>query len=77
MPDYDVLDELLKHYIEERKGIEELITMGYEPSVVTKVVGLVNGSEYKRYQAPPILRVSAKAFGKGRLMPLVAKYSRH
>ncbi len=77
LPDYDVLDELLKHYIEERKGIEELITMGYEPSVVTKVVGLVNGSEYKRYQAPPILRVSAKAFGKGRLMPLVAKYSRH
>jgi NAD+ synthase (glutamine-hydrolysing) len=74
LPDYDVLDELLKHYIEERKGIEELITMGYETAVVEKVVGLVNGSEYKRYQAPPILRVSAKAFGKGRLMPLVAKY---
>ena len=75
LPDYDVLDELLKHYIEERKGVEELITMGYETAVVTKVVALVNGSEYKRYQAPPILRVSAKAFGKGRIMPLVAKYS--
>ncbi|MFZ9430883.1 MAG: NAD+ synthase [Bacteroidia bacterium] len=75
LPDYDVLDELLKHYIEERKGVEELITMGYETAVVNKVVALVNGSEYKRYQAPPILRVSAKAFGKGRIMPLVAKYS--
>lgn len=74
LPDYDVLDELLKHYIEEKKGIEELITMGYETSVVHKVVALVNGSEYKRYQAPPILRVSSKSFGKGRLMPLVAKY---
>jgi NAD+ synthase (glutamine-hydrolysing) len=74
LPEYDVLDELLKHYIEERKGVEELITMGYETAVVKKVVALVNGSEYKRYQAPPILRVSAKAFGKGRIMPLVAKY---
>ncbi|MFN5591758.1 MAG: NAD+ synthase, partial [Bacteroidota bacterium] len=74
LPEYDVLDELLKHYIEERKGVEELITMGYETAVVNKVVALVNGSEYKRYQAPPILRVSAKAFGKGRIMPLVAKY---
>ena len=74
LPDYDVLDELLKHYIEEKKGIEELITMGYDQTVVNKVVALVNASEYKRYQAPPILRVSNKAFGKGRLMPLVAKY---
>jgi NAD+ synthase (glutamine-hydrolysing) len=74
LPDYDVLDELLKHYIEEKKGIEELITMGYDQTVVNKVVALVNTSEYKRYQAPPILRVSNKAFGKGRLMPLVAKY---
>ena len=74
LPDYDVLDELLKHYIEEKKGIEELIAMGYEQTVVKKIVGLVNASEYKRYQAPPILRVSTKSFGKGRLMPLVARY---
>ena len=70
-----MLDELLKHYIEEHKGIEELITMGYDQTTVHKVIDLVNGSEYKRYQAPPILRVSTKAFGKGRIMPLVANYS--
>jgi NAD+ synthase (glutamine-hydrolysing) len=75
LPDYDVLDELLKHYIEEHKGVDELITMGYDQTTVHKVVDLVNGSEYKRYQAPPILRVSTKAFGKGRIMPLVANYS--
>jgi NAD+ synthase (glutamine-hydrolysing) len=49
--------------------------MGYDQTTVHKIVDLVNGSEYKRYQAPPILRVSTKAFGKGRIMPLVANYS--
>lgn len=74
LPPYEVLDELLKNYIELRKGRDEIITLGYEPSTVDKVLNLVNNSEYKRYQAPPILRVSEKAFGKGRIMPLVARY---
>ena len=75
LPAYDVLDELLKHYIEEQKGVDELITMGYDQTTVYKIIDLVNASEYKRYQAPPILRVSSKSFGKGRIMPLVANYS--
>ncbi len=74
LPPYEVLDEILKSYIELRKGRDEIITLGYEPSTVDKVLSMVNGSEYKRYQAPPILRVSAKAFGKGRIMPLVGKF---
>lgn len=77
LPDYDVLDEVLKNYIELKKGKEELITMGYDPITVNKVIDLVNASEYKRFQAPPILRVSSKAFGKGRIMPLVANYKSH
>jgi NAD+ synthase (glutamine-hydrolysing) len=74
LPPYEVLDEILKNYIELKRGRDEIITLGYEPSTVDKVISLVNGSEYKRYQAPPILRVSSKAFGKGRVMPLVGKY---
>ncbi|PHX91926.1 MAG: NAD+ synthase [Flavobacteriales bacterium] len=75
LPDYPVLDEILTLYIELKKGHNELITMGYDAVIVNKVIALVNKSEYKRYQAPPILRVSAKAFGKGRIMPLVANYN--
>lgn len=74
LPDYAILDGILRLYIEERKGLQEIILEGYEGHTVRKVLNLVNGSEYKRYQAPPIIRVSAKAFGKGRIMPLVAKY---
>lgn len=74
LPDYAILDGILRLYIEERKGFQEIILEGYEGHTVRKVLNLVNASEYKRYQAPPIIRVSAKAFGKGRIMPLVAKY---
>jgi NAD+ synthase (glutamine-hydrolysing) len=48
--------------------------MGFESSLVERVTGLVNRNEYKRYQTPPILRISPKAFGMGRRMPIVAKY---
>lgn len=74
LPEYSVLDEILYQYIEERKHASEIITQGYDQSTVYKVIGLVNRNEYKRFQAPPILRVSTKAFGQGRKMPLVAKY---
>jgi len=74
LPDYAILDGILRLFIEERKGLQEIILEGYESHTVRKVLNLVNASEYKRYQAPPIIRVSAKAFGKGRIMPLVAKY---
>ncbi|MCF8234219.1 MAG: NAD+ synthase [Bacteroidales bacterium] len=74
LPDYDVLDEILYQYIEMRKGPSDLIGMGFEESIVRKVLKLVNTSEYKRHQTPPILRVSPKAFGMGRRMPIVARY---
>ncbi len=74
LPDYDILDQILFQYIEQRKGPAELIKMGFDEAIVKRVLKLVNTNEYKRFQTPPILRVSPKAFGMGRRMPIVAKY---
>lgn len=74
LPEYDVLDKILYQYIELRKGPKELLNMGFDASLVTRVLRLVNINEYKRAQTPPILRISDKAFGMGRRMPIVGKY---
>lgn len=74
LPEYSLLDEILKLYIEERRSREEIKSQGYDASITDRIINLVNRNEYKRYQAPPILRVSTKAFGPGRRIPLVAKY---
>lgn len=74
LPLYSILDGILRLYIEEKKGHNEIVMEGYDAAVVAKVIRMVNANEYKRYQAPPILRVSTKSFGKGRVMPLVATY---
>jgi len=74
LPEYDILDEILYQYIEKRLGPKEIIAMGFEEKLVQRILRLVNTSEYKRYQTPPILRVSSKAFGMGRRMPIVGKY---
>ena len=74
LPDYAILDQILFNYIERRTGPEELIRDGFDDTTVRRVLKLVNTNEYKRAQTPPILRVSPKAFGMGRRMPIVAKY---
>ncbi len=74
LPDYDILDKILFEYIEKRKGPREIIAMGYDKNLVKRVLRLVNINEFKRYQTAPVLRVSKKAFGMGRRMPIVAKY---
>jgi NAD+ synthase (glutamine-hydrolysing) len=75
LPDYDILDQILFDYIELNLSPEEIIAKGFDQATVLKTVKMVNTNEYKRFQAPPILRISSKAFGFGRRMPLVAKYS--
>lgn len=75
LPNYDILDKILFSYIELQKPIEEIIEEGFDEELIKKILKLVNNTEYKRYQAPPILRISSKAFGAGRRIPLVAKYS--
>jgi NAD+ synthase (glutamine-hydrolysing) len=74
LPEYDVLDPILYQYIEMKDTLAAIINSGFEREVVEKVITLVNRSEYKRFQTPPILRVSSKAFGMGRRMPIVARY---
>lgn len=74
LPEYEILDEILYQYIEERKGPKEIIAMGFDGPLVNRILKLVNISEYKRFQTPPILRVTGKAFGMGRRMPIVARY---
>jgi len=74
LPDYDILDPILKHYIEGRKGPKEIVAMGYDKKLVDRILRMVNRNEFKRHQTAPVLRVSPKAFGMGRRMPIVAKY---
>jgi NAD+ synthase (glutamine-hydrolysing) len=74
LPEYDILDEILFEYIEKRKGPKEIAEMGHDPELVNRILRLVNLNEYKRFQTPPILRVSKKAFGMGRRVPIVGKY---
>ncbi len=74
LPEYKILDSILHLYIEMQKPPSEIIASGYDRDVVSRVIRMINSNEYKRYQAPPILRISSKAFGAGRRMPLVAKY---
>jgi len=74
LPEYSLLDEVLEFYIEKQMSAEEIIEKGYNPELIKKIIRLVNFNEYKRYQTPPILRISSKAFGVGRRVPLVGKY---
>jgi NAD+ synthase (glutamine-hydrolysing) len=74
LPDYQVLDTLLYQYIEQSKGPDEIKAQGFDAALVDRVLKMVNVNEYKRNQFCPIIRISPKAFGVGRRMPIVGKY---
>lgn len=74
LPDYQVLDAILYQYIERRLGPSEIIAQGFDAALVNRTLRMVNTNEYKRNQFCPIIRVSPKAFGVGRRVPIVAKY---
>jgi NAD+ synthase (glutamine-hydrolysing) len=74
LPDYTVLDQILYQYIEKRKGPAEIKAMGYDVALVDGTLKMVNNNEYKRNQFCPIIRISPKAFGVGRRVPIVGKY---
>lgn len=74
LPDYDILDNILFQYIELKQSSSAIIAQGYDEALVRRVIKMVNTAEFKRYQTPPILRISPKAFGMGRRMPIVGKY---
>lgn len=74
LPDYAILDAILYQYIERRQGPREIKALGFDSALVDRVLKLVNTNEYKRNQFCPIIRVSPKAFGVGRRLPIVAHY---
>jgi NAD+ synthetase len=76
LPPYEVLDAILKAYIEENRGVDEIASslLHLDPSLVRRTVRMVNAAEYKRQQAPPTLKVTAKAFGMGRRLPIAQKF---
>jgi len=75
LPPYPILDAILYQLVEKEKSGSEVVKLGFDIDLVTRISKLLNNAEFKRFQAPPILRVSPKAFGPGRAMPLVAKFS--
>ena len=74
LPDYEILDKILFNYIELRRSPTDLINSGFDEATVKRVLRMVNMNEWKRHQTPPILRISSKAFGQGRRMPIVGRY---
>jgi NAD+ synthase (glutamine-hydrolysing) len=74
LPPYDVLDPILKAYIEEYKGYDEIVNLGFDPQYVKKAIKLVDGSEYKRRQSPPGIKITRMAFGRDRRFPITNKY---
>ena len=74
LPQYAVLDNILYQYIEQSKGPDEIKALGFDAALVDRVLKMVNMNEYKRNQFCPIIRISPKAFGVGRRIPIVAKY---
>ncbi|MBS0026354.1 NAD+ synthase [Chitinophaga sp. 22321] len=74
LPDYAILDKILYQYIERRQGPREIVAKGFDSALVSRTLKMVNTNEYKRNQFCPIIRVSSKAFGVGRRVPIVGKY---
>lgn len=74
LPDYAILDRILYQYIERRQGPNEIKALGFDPALTDRVLRMVNINEYKRNQFCPIIRISPKAFGVGRRVPIVGKY---
>lgn len=70
LPEYNILDKVLRRYIEKNMSLEQIILDGFEKNLVKRIVGLVDRNEYKREQAPPVLRVTSKSFGIGRRFPM-------
>ncbi len=77
LPPYEILDPVLAGYVESDRSAEDLVDEGFDPDVVDQVISLVDRAEYKRRQMPPGVRITAKAFGKDRRMPITNKYRSH
>ena len=75
LPPYELLDPILELYVEQDKTAREIIALGHDPALVKRIARLVDMNEYKRRQGAPGVRISTKAFGKDRRLPITNKYS--
>ncbi len=75
LPAYEVLDRVVEEYVERNASVDEIVALGLDRADVEQVVGLINRAEYKRRQAAPGIKITAKAFGRGRRYPIAADYS--
>jgi NAD+ synthase (glutamine-hydrolysing) len=74
LPPYEVLDPILEAYVEDDESYDEIVAMGYEPDDVRRILDLVNRSEYKRRQSPPGIKITPRAFGRDRRLPIANRY---
>ena len=74
LPPYDTLDAVLEAYVEEDRSPEDIAAAGFDPALVDRIVAMVDGAEYKRRQAPPGVRISVRAFGRDRRLPITNRY---
>ena len=74
LPPYEELDPVVKAYVEEDCSYQEMVEMGFDPQVVRQVITAVDRNEYKRRQAPPGVKITPRAFGKDRRLPIVNRY---
>jgi len=74
LPQYEILDEVLRNYVDEDHGHNELIAMGFDPALVKRVIAMVDKAEYKRRQYPPGPKISQRAFGKDRRLPMTSHW---
>ena len=77
LPPYEVLDPVVEAYVENDLGYQEMVAQGFDPQVVRQVIAAVDRNEYKRRQAPPGVKITHRAFGKDRRLPIVNRYRQH
>ena len=75
LPDYDTLDSILERLVQKQQSADDIIAAGHSPAVVEKVIRLVTRAEFKRRQAPPVLKVTDRAFGMGWRMPIASRWA--
>ena len=74
LPPYDVLDPILRAYVEDDLSLADIVQLGFEPKVVQRIVRLVDANEYKRRQAAPGVKITPRAFGRDRRMPITNRF---
>ena len=74
LPAYDLLDPVVQAYVEQDRGYDEMVAMGFDPAIVAQVISYADRNEYKRRQAPPGVKITPRAFGKDRRLPIVNRY---